>query len=144
LAKREEESTAGGVAAKLAAGKMRLRGETMGRRTAGLGTAMAIAAIVPLLAGCDTAAALLGPYQAHVMGGNADGVVIQYYGDVATTLPLARSHCAQFEKVPDRISDVDGKVTYACRVPGAAPGVEHGDLNSKLTLISDLLPAGAL
>ena len=34
------------------------------------------------------------------MDGQADGVIIQYFGDLAETLPLARDHCAQYERVP--------------------------------------------
>lgn len=47
------------------------------------------------------------------------GVVIQYYGDVEATLPLARSHCAAYERVAVRRSYSAEKnlVIYACVAP---------------------------
>lgn len=49
----------------------------------------------------------------------AEGVVIQYYGDVEATLPLARSHCAGYERVAVRRSYSAEKnlVIYACVKP---------------------------
>ena len=46
----------------------------------------------------------------------ADGVVIQYYGDIEATVPLARSHCAAYERVPLRKSYSSEKnlVIYDC------------------------------
>ena len=51
--------------------------------------------------------------------GKAEGVVIQYYGDVDATLPLARSHCAAYERVAVRRSYSAEKnlVIYACVAP---------------------------
>jgi hypothetical protein len=51
-----------------------------------------------------------------MMDGKADGVVIQYYGDVEATLPLAREHCAAYERNPLRRSYSAEKnlVIYAC------------------------------
>ena len=51
--------------------------------------------------------------------GKFAGVVIQYYGDVEATLPLARSHCAAYERVPVRRSFSAEKnlVIYACVAP---------------------------
>lgn len=53
-----------------------------------------------------------------IMDGKADGVVIQYYGDVEATMPLARQHCAAYERVPVRRSYSAEKnlVIYACVV----------------------------
>jgi hypothetical protein len=50
--------------------------------------------------------------------GNANSVEIGYSGsNVADTLPRARQHCAQFERVPQLV-DADGEVaTYDCRRP---------------------------
>jgi hypothetical protein len=49
----------------------------------------------------------------------AEGVVIQYYGDVEATVPLARSHCAAYERVAVRRSYSAEKnlVIYACVKP---------------------------
>jgi ABC-type uncharacterized transport system auxiliary subunit len=49
----------------------------------------------------------------------AEGVVIQYYGDVEATLPLARAHCAAYERVAVRRSYSAEKnlVIYACVKP---------------------------
>jgi hypothetical protein len=52
------------------------------------------------LAGCT------GP-QPFISEGDANAVEVAYTGDVANALPLARQHCAQFERVP-RLVDVGG------------------------------------
>lgn len=69
-------------------------------------------------------AALAGCAQQRVqnvvmMDGKAEGVVIQYYGDVNATLPLAQQHCAAYERVPVRRSYSAEKnlVIYACVAP---------------------------
>src|SRR4029077_14459611 len=62
-----------------------------------------------LLTGC---AAI--PIKNMVMGGNADGVAIQFAGNVGATLPLAEKHCAQYERVPQLRDTNDDIVTYAC------------------------------
>lgn len=41
----------------------------------------------------------------NIREGNADMVQVNYGGDVATAWPLARKHCAQYERVP-RLADV--------------------------------------
>ena len=53
-----------------------------------------------------------------MMDGKASGVVIQYYGDVNATLPLARQHCAAYERMPVRKSYSSEKnlVIYDCVV----------------------------
>jgi hypothetical protein len=67
-------------------------------------------AIGGVLAGC------LPHEDKIIMDGKADGVVIQYYGDLAETLPLARQHCAQYERVPkERSHSVEKNlVIYDC------------------------------
>jgi hypothetical protein len=51
-------------------------------------------------------AALSGCTAPHpvIRNGDANSVEVSYGGDVASALPLARRHCAQFERVP-RLSD---------------------------------------
>jgi len=60
------------------------------------------AAIVVMLAVGAAGAALLGCTAPHptVHSGDANSVEVSYAGDVAATLPVARGHCAQFERVP--------------------------------------------
>jgi hypothetical protein len=78
------------------------------RRAAGLVGLAALAA----LGGCSFAS----PQSQIIMDGKADGVVIQYYGNVDATLPLAKQHCASYERVPVRRSYSNEKnlVIYAC------------------------------
>jgi hypothetical protein len=56
------------------------------------------------------------------MHGNADSVTINYVGELADTLPVARRHCAQYEKVPVLRANKDNYVTYACVKNNPAPG----------------------
>ena len=54
------------------------------------------------LCGMALALAIAGclPHQNVIMFGNAEGVSINYLGDVSATMALARRHCAQFEREP--------------------------------------------
>lgn len=63
------------------------------RPTVRLGMA-ALSTCGTLLIGCAA------PIKGTVMEGNADGVAIQFGGDVRATLPLAEKHCAQYERRP--------------------------------------------
>jgi len=74
-------------------------------------------ALGALLGGCNDI-----PHQNVAMRGNADGVMINYVGDVADTLPIARQHCAQYERVPVLRQAKDNNATYACVRANAAPG----------------------
>jgi len=62
---------------------------------------------VGILAGCA------GP-KPFVREGNADSVAIGYSGDVASTLPLARAHCARFERVPHLVETTIETADYDC------------------------------
>ena len=68
--------------------------------------------VSPRLASALSAVAFLaactgsGPF---VRAGNANSVEIGYSGDVEAALPVARQHCAQFEKVP-RLVDAGADV----------------------------------
>jgi hypothetical protein len=55
--------------------------------------------------------------------GNADGVMINYAGDVALTLPIARQHCAQYERVPVLRANKDNYATYACMKASDPQGI---------------------
>jgi hypothetical protein len=87
--------------------------------------ATAILALGTVLAGCGDPWRSIGPYQDHVISGDADGVIIMYFGDAHLTIPLARQHCAQYEKVPDPIGIYDQKITYACIAPSKAPQADQ-------------------
>jgi hypothetical protein len=57
-----------------------------------------------------------GPF---VREGNAESVEIGFSGDVANAMPLARRHCAQFERVPRYVMPaLDGGV-FECVRPGS-------------------------
>lgn len=74
---------------------------------------MALAAPAAVLGGCE--------HHDVAMRGTADGVAINYVGDVADTLPLARQHCAQYERQPVLRQAKDNTATYACVRVNAAP-----------------------
>lgn len=52
-----------------------------------------------------------------VRQGDANSVEISYSGDVATTLPLARQHCARFERVPELAQNGMDVADYDCVKP---------------------------
>lgn len=70
----------------------------MSRSTLNFALPLAIGAVAAALAACNAP-------KPNIRQGNADKVEISYGGDVATAWPLARKHCAQYERVP-RLADV--------------------------------------
>lgn len=68
------------------------------------------------LCGIMLASALGGclPHHDAAMFGNAEGVSINYVGDVSETAALARRHCAQYERAPVLRSAKDNTAVYAC------------------------------
>jgi len=52
--------------------------------------------------------------EAYINSGSAEGVEVSYPSDPATTLPLARKHCAQYEKVPQLVTSGDNIAVYRC------------------------------
>jgi len=62
----------------------------------------AVIVLALTLAGC------LIPASPSVHHGDADSVEVTQAGDVAKAWPLAKRHCAQFERVP-RFIDTDGE-----------------------------------
>jgi hypothetical protein len=129
-------STASVEAAKLAAANTRCGG-AMKERLFGLGRALILGALGAALCGC------VG-HENRVMSGDADGLTIFYAGDVAATLPLARQYCIQYERVADLISYNSEHAIYACVDRHRPSHQEHGALNPKLTLITDLLSLRAV
>ena len=75
---------------------------------------MAFGGVATALSGCF-------PHQNAAMHGGPDGVLISYMGDVSATLPLARQHCAQYERVPVLAGAKDNLATYACVRSNGAP-----------------------
>jgi hypothetical protein len=73
-------------------------------------------ALLALLDGCGA----VTPQDA-VMQGNANGVVINYVGDLNPTVPLAQQYCARFERVPVLHETKEGNAYYFCVPPSAAP-----------------------
>ena len=49
--------------------------------------------------------------------GDANSVEISYSGDIASTLPLARQHCARFERVPELAQKGIDVADYDCVKP---------------------------
>jgi hypothetical protein len=60
-----------------------------------------------ILAGC------VAP-KPYVREGNAESVEVSYSGDVASTLPAARAHCARFERVPYLVQNTVDLAEYDC------------------------------
>jgi hypothetical protein len=59
-------------------------------------------------------------HQDVAMRGNANSIAINYVGDIAETLPIARQHCAQFEREPVLRGTKENTAYYVClRVNGA-------------------------
>lgn len=83
----------------------------MARRTARL----LISLLAAPIGGC------VPPHQDTVMQGNANGVAINFTGDVGETLPLARQFCARYERVPVLHETKEDNVYYFCVKPTAAP-----------------------
>ena len=77
------------------------------------------AAIVLMLAVGAAAAALSGCTGAHpaIRNGDANSVEVSYAGDVASALPVARRHCAQFERVPRFVDAGDNLAVFECVRP---------------------------
>ena len=61
-----------------------------------------------LLAGCTL------PHQDAALRGGPDGVDIGYAGDLNETLPLARQHCARYERGPVLREAKENHAYYAC------------------------------
>jgi hypothetical protein len=65
-----------------------------------------------------TLAACGGP-RPFVREGNAESVEIGFSGDVANAMPLARKHCAQFEREPRFVSPTLDGAVFDCVRPGS-------------------------
>jgi len=61
------------------------------------------------------------PHNDTVMQGNANGVVVNFVGDVGQTLLLARQFCARYERIPVLHETKQENAYYFCLKPVAAP-----------------------
>jgi hypothetical protein len=66
--------------------------------------------MVAIGAGAIALAACTGS-QPFLRAGNPSSAEVAYAGDVASALPIARRHCAQFEKMP-RLVETAGDTAY--------------------------------
>jgi hypothetical protein len=72
------------------------------------------------LSACGGAGPFAGPGP-FVREGNAASVEIGFSGDVSNAMPLARRHCAQFERVPRYVAPtLDGGLFECVRRDGAS------------------------
>jgi hypothetical protein len=71
-----------------------------------------IATVLLVLAGA-TLAGCVEPHP-YIRSGNARSVEIGYGADVASTLPLARQHCAQFERTASLVNAGENIALYDC------------------------------
>jgi len=60
---------------------------------------VAFGAVTAALAACNAP-------NPNIREGTAEAVQVSYGGDIATAWPLARKHCAQYERVP-RFSNIE-------------------------------------
>ena len=75
-----------------------------------------------VLCGIAMGAALSGCEHHDVaMQGNADRVLVSYVGDLSETQPIARKHCAQYERTAVLLAAKDNTAVYACVRTNAAP-----------------------
>jgi hypothetical protein len=70
------------------------------------------------LLGCDGTSAFGGPGP-FVREGNAASVEIGFIGDAANAMPLARKHCARFERVPRYVQPTLDGGLFECIRPGS-------------------------
>ena len=57
-----------------------------------------------------------GP-KAFLLSGDAKRAEVGYGADPATTLPLAKAHCAAYERVPRLLEAQENIATYECYKP---------------------------
>jgi hypothetical protein len=95
------------------AGHPRPATEPVRRCVAAAAAAMLIAsnvAAIALLSGCIT------PHP-FMLRGDAKSVEVEYYGDVASALPLARQHCAEYQLAPRFAFAGAGVANFDCVPP---------------------------
>jgi len=83
-----------------------------------LANAVFLALVGAMLLGCDGTGAFGGPGP-FVREGNAASVEIGFTGDVSTAMPLARKHCARFDRVPRYVEPTLDGGLFECVRPGS-------------------------
>jgi hypothetical protein len=81
-------------------------------------TALFLALVGAMLSSCGGADLFGGPGP-FVREGNADSVEIGFTGDISNAMPLARKHCAQFERVPRYAMGAQDGAVFDCVRPGS-------------------------
>ena len=71
------------------------------------GLALVWALLVAPLGGCN------GPHP-FVRDGDATGVEVFYSGNLSDALPVAKEHCAQYERVPRYVDASLGLAIFQC------------------------------
>jgi len=79
-------------------------------RSAAIVVMLALSTAGDMLSGCTAP-------RPTVHSGNANSVEVSYAGGVASTLPVARRHCAQFERVPRLVDAGTDIAIYDCVRP---------------------------
>ena len=82
----------------------------MSRSIAAVALVLAVSAVGTALSGCS------GPHPS-IRDGDANSVNIGYAGNVASALPLARQHCARFERVPRLVEAGADLAVFDCVRP---------------------------
>jgi hypothetical protein len=72
-----------------------------------------------LLSGCDGGVGMFGGPGPFIRESSPDAVEIGFRGDVSNAMPLARKHCAQFERVPRYVMPTLDGGLFDCVRPGA-------------------------
>ena len=83
-----------------------------------LASAVFLALAGATLVSCDGPGAFGGPGP-FVREGNAESVEIGFTGDVSNAMPLARKHCARFDRVPRYVQPTLDGGLFDCVRPGS-------------------------
>jgi hypothetical protein len=74
------------------------------------------AVVLATIAAGATLCGCSGPHP-YVRNGDANSVEITYSGDPASALPVARQHCAQYERVPRLVNAGVDLAMFDCIAP---------------------------
>ena len=80
----------------------------------------AVAALILLTGIAGLAASGCSAPKPFVREGDANSVEIGYSGNIETAMPVARRHCAQFERVPRSAGRTLDGALFDCVPPGSA------------------------
>lgn len=74
-----------------------------------------LAALLPFC--CLAAACATIKPKPYLLTGDAESAEVGFAGDPVTTLPLARAHCAAYEKAPRLLQTQENIAYYQCYRP---------------------------